>query len=74
MSGDQRHVGRQISRAELRPGDIVWTPGHVAIYSGDGRIIEAARLGSPSYVVREIRMWQGQEAEFVRITGSSVPR
>lgn len=34
-------VGRAVSHAELRPGDLVVWDGHVAMYEGDGRIIEA---------------------------------
>jgi peptidoglycan DL-endopeptidase CwlO len=26
---------------DIRPGDILWYPGHVALYAGDGRAIEA---------------------------------
>lgn len=29
------------------PGDICWTPGHVAIYVGDGKMIEAQQTGVP---------------------------
>lgn len=40
--------GRAVSRAELRPGDVIQPfIGHVVIYVGNGRVVEAAnsRLG-----------------------------
>ena len=33
--------------SDPRPGDICWTPGHVAIYIGDGKMIEAQQDGVP---------------------------
>ena len=33
--------------ANPSPGDICWTPGHVAIYIGDGLMIEAQQTGVP---------------------------
>jgi cell wall-associated NlpC family hydrolase len=39
-----------VAMNELRPGDILWWPGHVGIYAGDGWSIEA--LDSRSGVVR----------------------
>ncbi|MBP3222303.1 MAG: C40 family peptidase [Actinomycetaceae bacterium] len=34
-----------VSRANARPGDLVWWPGHVGIYTGNGRHIAAVRPG-----------------------------
>ncbi|MCZ9309270.1 C40 family peptidase [Corynebacterium uberis] len=34
-------VGRQVSAAELQPGDLAVWDGHVAMYAGDGQLIEA---------------------------------
>ena len=34
------------------PGDICWTPGHVAIYIGNGQMIEAQQTGVPICVSR----------------------
>lgn len=41
----QIHAGTQVRRAELRPGDLVFTHrlGHVQLYAGGGRILEATR-------------------------------
>ncbi|WP_246816682.1 C40 family peptidase [Corynebacterium sp. HMSC29G08] len=43
VAADQR-VGRQVSYEELAPGDLVVWSGHVAMYTGDGMMVEA---GSP---------------------------
>lgn len=36
-----RHVGYEVSFDEMREGDIVCYPGHVGIYAGNGRIVNA---------------------------------
>ena len=41
--------GRSISQSQAQPGDIVTWPGHVAIYAGNGKIIDAS--GSQQKVV-----------------------
>ena len=43
-TAESQAVGRQVSAAELQPGDLVVWDGHVAMYSGDGQMVEA---GSP---------------------------
>lgn len=48
VSQDQQNVGTPISRTELIPGDLVFygTPAtHIAIYLGDGYILEAPQTG-----------------------------
>jgi cell wall-associated NlpC family hydrolase len=48
-SGEQRYAGTQVSAAEARPGDLVWGPGHVGIYTGNGQHIAARSPGTALY-------------------------
>ena len=45
-----RTSGTQLSGGTVvkdpQPGDICWTPGHVGIYIGDGKMIEAQQDGT----------------------------
>ena len=59
----QSRLGRRVSSP--RVGDLVWIPGHIAIYSGNGRVIEAANRSTG---VVERRMWQ-RGARYIRILG-----
>ena len=40
-SYEQRTAGDEISYAEAQPGDLILYEGHVGIYMGDGKIINA---------------------------------
>ena len=40
-TADQQAVGQQVSADQLQPGDLVVWDGHVAMYSGNGEIVEA---------------------------------
>jgi cell wall-associated NlpC family hydrolase len=62
-SSAQRTQGRQVSRSNAKPGDLIWTPGHVAIYIGKGKQIEAAR---PGVGVVKRHIWQ-DSPRFIRI-------
>lgn len=45
-SGAQKSGGKTIPLSKVKPGDIVWRPGHVGIYVGGGRVIHAPTTGS----------------------------
>ncbi|HLT83381.1 MAG TPA: C40 family peptidase [Phototrophicaceae bacterium] len=46
-SGAQASAGTVVSASEARPGDLVWWPGHVGIYLGDGQHIAARNPSKP---------------------------
>jgi cell wall-associated NlpC family hydrolase len=46
-SSGQRGAGVVVSAADARPGDLVWSPGHIGIYTGNGQHIAARRPGTP---------------------------
>ena len=41
-SARQPEYGQQIDVAQAQPGDLIWWPGHVAIYTGNGMMVDAA--------------------------------
>jgi cell wall-associated NlpC family hydrolase len=62
-SGAIRNATKQVSRAAAVPGDLIWSPGHIGIYAGNGKMIDAPRAGKPvalraiyqrSYEVRRV--------------------
>ncbi|WP_062466340.1 C40 family peptidase [Demequina maris] len=50
-----RAAGTVISSADAQPGDIIWSPGHVSIYLGNGQQVEAVGPGSG---VQQTSIWQ----------------
>jgi cell wall-associated NlpC family hydrolase len=61
----QPSAGRVVSREDARPGDLIYTPGHVAIYAGGNRMIDSARTGT---TVQYRTMWQ-RNPTFIRLVG-----
>ncbi|MFD6140007.1 C40 family peptidase [Promicromonospora sp. NPDC060271] len=62
-SSEQRYAGTVVSAAEAQPGDLIWTPGHIAIYAGNGMQIEAP---VPGQTVHESQIWQDSPT-FIRV-------
>lgn len=65
-SSDQRYAGKQIPFSELQPGDLIWSPGHIGIYAGDGMVVEASR--PINWETGYHKMWQSSsEAVALRV-------
>lgn len=71
-ANDMKHYGKEISRSEARPGDLVFVfngsfAHHVAIYAGAGSWWEAPHAGA---FVQHVKL-RGAHLEFRRIVPSS---
>lgn len=62
-SGAQASAGTVVSREDAQPGDLIYSPGHIAIYAGGNSQIDAPRPGK-TIQFREI--WQSNPT-FIRI-------
>lgn len=62
-SSDQRYAGVEVPRDQAQPGDLVWSPGHIGIYAGEGMMIDAPRPGKS---VQFRAMWQSNPI-FIRV-------
>lgn len=61
-------MGTAVSKANLQPGDLVFPDsGHVQIYSGDGKVVEAPHTGA---FVREVQMWGFWKARRIAFKGA----
>lgn len=64
-SSAQRSATTRISRSEAKPGDLVFMPGHVGIYAGDGYMWDSPRAGKN---VEKRKIWSS-DATFGRVHG-----
>ena len=60
----QMNAGTVVSRSEAQPGDLIWSPGHIAIYAGNGTQIDAPR---PGRSVQFRNIWQ-RNPVFIRVS------
>jgi len=67
-SSAQKHVGKKVSRTNAKPGDLIWSPGHVAIYIGNGKQIDA---GNPRVGVVKRSIWQSNPT-FIRVSSKAI--
>ncbi len=63
-SGADRYAGTVVSAADARPGDLIWSPGHVGIYAGAGMQIDAPRPGG---TVQFRAIWQSSPL-YIRVS------
>ena len=62
-SAAQRAAARRVSRSEAVPGDLVFMPGHVGIYAGNGQMWDAPRTGK---AISKRKIWSSS-ATFGRV-------
>ena len=63
-SGAQLNAGEHIPASQAQPGDLLWWPGHIAIYTGNGRMIGAQ---PPAEGVREMEVYGSPT--YIRVPG-----
>lgn len=62
-SKDQGNMGTTVSYSDALPGDLIWSPGHIAIYAGDGMQIDAPK---PGETIQFRKIWQ-KNPVFIRL-------
>ncbi|SDS70924.1 Cell wall-associated hydrolase, NlpC family [Brevibacterium sandarakinum] len=63
-SGAQKAAGQVVSQSEAKPGDLIWSPGHIGIYAGDGQMYDAGSPGSGTS--KRSYSWMGN-VTFIRV-------
>ncbi|GAA1562866.1 C40 family peptidase [Brevibacterium picturae] len=63
-SGAQKAAGQVVSQSEAKPGDLIWRPGHIGIYAGDGQMYDAGSPGSGTS--KRSYSWMGN-VTFIRV-------
>ncbi|AMT94589.1 glycoside hydrolase [Brevibacterium linens] len=64
QSGAQKEAGTVVSESEAKPGDLIWKPGHIGIYAGDGQMYDAGSPGSGTS--KRSYSWMG-DVTFIRV-------
>lgn len=65
QSEAQKNSGIELPVSEAQPGDVLWKPGHVGIYIGDGKYVHAPKPGD---VVKTADMKTSKWQKAIRIT------
>lgn len=65
-SGAQRSAGKTVSRSAAKPGDLIWAPGHVGIYAGNGKMYDAGNARVDT-TYRSIDWMTKRGAKFIRV-------
>lgn len=65
-SGAQKGAGKTVSRSAAKPGDIIWAPGHVGIYAGNGMMYDAGNTRVDT-TYRSIDWMTKRGAKFIRV-------
>lgn len=68
---------KSVGRADLQPGDLIFSdwpgdgasPGHVGVYSGGGKLIEAPRTGVPVHEIVLDSSYQDHVKGYKRLAG-----
>lgn len=66
----QKEYGKKISKYQAKPGDIVYIKGHVGLYVGNDKIVEASGSGSTGRVIESSindERWSKKNPVFVKI-------
>ena len=65
-SSAQKGAGQVVSASEAKSGDIIWSPGHVGIYAGDGMMYDAGN-SSVDTSFRSVDWMTQQGAQYIRV-------
>lgn len=58
FTGTQINEGRRVGYADLQPGDLVFFPGHVGMYIGNGQMVHAPHSGTVVQTAALAGYWQ----------------
>lgn len=67
-----RDVSTNMAASSIQPGELLWMPGHVGLYAGDGNVIEAAPSLKGAALTR-LNYQKWQKHGFIREVEYSLP-